>query len=168
MWVFYSLRNYYFHILMNCKIYMLFYESKPTVCWIYLFWMIWVLLNILKLWWCWSMYMICGVRMNCVTVRGGWEFCRLGLHCKMIEIFSMSYKVGTWCIACFMAQLWTRQYESAIWVWDSGIWVWDSISWARGFEDIAYAYIYHVVFVSVVFMIYIYIFLVAWFKGIEL
>jgi len=94
MWVFYSLRNYYFHILMNCKIYMLFYESKPTVCWIYLFWMIWVLLNILKLWWCWSMYMICGVRMNCVTVRGGWEFCRLGLHCKWVRFLIWVIKWG--------------------------------------------------------------------------
>jgi len=48
-WVFYWLRNYYFHILMNYKIYMLFSKSEPTICWIYLFWMIWVLSIMLNL-----------------------------------------------------------------------------------------------------------------------
>jgi hypothetical protein len=38
----------------------------------------------------------------------------------MIEIFSVSYKVGTWCIACFMAQLWTKWFESGTRWYESG------------------------------------------------
>jgi len=89
-WVFYLLRSIIF----------IYYELQNIYCFTNLnqlyvdYDLFWVLLNILKLWWCWNTCMICGVRMNCVTVCGGWEFCRLGLHCKWLWFLVWVIKLG--------------------------------------------------------------------------
>jgi hypothetical protein len=41
-----------------------------------------------------NMNIICGVWMNCMTVSGGWEFCRLGLHCKWLRFLVWVIKLG--------------------------------------------------------------------------
>jgi len=79
MWVFYSLRNYYFHILMNCKIYMLFNKSEPIVCWIHMFLMIWVLssmLNLSMIFWRieYCMWSVKWIMWLCAAV-GSFEYC---------------------------------------------------------------------------------------------
>jgi hypothetical protein len=73
-WVFYSLRSiiFIYDDLQN-----IYCFTNPNQLYVDydLFWMIWVLLSILKLWWCFEVWIcICGVWMNGVTLCYGWEF----------------------------------------------------------------------------------------------
>jgi hypothetical protein len=107
-WVFYSLRNYFFffYILWICKIYMLFYKSKPTVCWIYLFWMIWVLssmLNLSMIFWriVYCMWSVEWIVWLCAVV-GNFEYynwCLRNWCCNMFVDF------GSVIINCFVSIL---------------------------------------------------------------
>jgi hypothetical protein len=104
--------NYYFHILMNYKIYMLFYKFEPTVCWIYMFLMIWVLLSILKIWWCfevWIWYMELEWIVWLYDVVGNF----VDYDCNVNERdFEWVIKLEIWRIACLRAQLgYLRTYE---------------------------------------------------------
>jgi hypothetical protein len=75
------------------------------------------------------------------------------MHC-MLNGTTLDSVIWVWDSAIWVwdSAIWV--WDSVIWVWDSVIWVWDLVSWARGSKDIAYAYIYHGVFVCAVFMIY--------------
>jgi hypothetical protein len=134
-WVFYSLRNYYFYILMNCKIYMLFYKSEPTVCWIYLFWLIWVLssmLNLLMIFWRieYCMWSVKWIVWLCAAV-GRFEYCKwclINWCCGMFVDLGVIIKCfGALCIDAWLHNL----GDSNTWVWDSAICVWDTTTWVR-------------------------------------
>jgi hypothetical protein len=112
-WVFYSLRIIIF-IYNGLQKYILFYKTR-TNCMLII-----TILDDLStfeyiesIMIFWSMNMIYGVGMNCVTVWCGWESGRLWLHCKWMW-FWVSYKIGnimhcvptstTQLLACLRAQ----------------------------------------------------------------
>jgi hypothetical protein len=123
-----------------------------------------------------NMNMICGVWMNCVTVRGGWEFCRLWLDCKWLGFLVWVIKLGHDALRAYRYKLWdmvpvlwsyrlgvNMGYGScSLWVMDSMLtWhtipaLWDTvlIPWDTVPICLAYAYIYCYVMKCIVCLIY--------------
>jgi hypothetical protein len=145
---------------------MLFYKSEPTVCWIYLFWMIWVLLSMLNLsmiFWKieYCMWSVEWIVWLCAAV-GNFKYsiwCFRNWCCYMFVDFGgvITNCFGAYCIGAWLHNL-GRYSSQGLYNLGLGL---GYLSLGLGYLSqgvwrLAYAYIYCGVFVCAVFMICIF------------